>query len=154
MVLEHVFSAESIILDLKSTEKNALFAELIDKVAAVNPDIDRAEALAAVCEREAKMSTGIMHDIAVPHGSCNSVKKTVGAIGISRSGIDYDSLDKAPVHFVFMLLSSSSETESHLNALRELASILQNPSFIKELKEKNSEDEVYRLICNYEQTVN
>lgn len=153
MVLDQVFSAESVILNLQSKDKNALFAEMLDAVKSANPGVDKEEALNAICEREAKMSTGIMHDIAVPHGSCNSVKKTIGAIGISRDGIDYKALDGEPVHFVFMLLSGTNETEGHLSALKELASILQNPAFIKELKNMDSQEAVYNLICNYENGV-
>lgn len=152
MVLDQVFSADSIILDLKSKEKSALFAEMLDAIKLANPDVDKEEALTALCERESKMSTGIMHDIAVPHGSCNSVKKTIGAIGISREGIDYKSLDGDPVHFVFMMLSGTGETEGHLSALKELASILQNPSFIKDLKNQNTQQAVYNLLCSYENT--
>lgn len=150
MVLDQVFSAESVILNLQSKDKNSLFAEMLDSLKSANPDVDKEEALSAICEREAKMSTGIMHDIAVPHGSCNSVKKTVGVIGISREGIDYNSLDGDPVHFIFMLLSGTGETEGHLSALKELASILQNPAFIKELKTQDSKEAVYNLICKYE----
>lgn len=153
MSLSQVFCPECIILDLESIEKNKLFEELIANVVSVFPDVDYDEALAAIMEREAKMSTGIMHDIAVPHGSSGSVKQTIGVIGVSRKGIEYDSLDKSPVHFVFMLLSSSNETEQHLSVLRDLASVLQNPSFIKELSEKQSRQEAYDLLCKYEMSV-
>jgi len=152
-VLERVFSPKSIILNLESTEKDELFEEMVESIVSVQPTVDRAQAIAALKEREAKMSTGIMHDIAVPHGSCMTVQKTVGAVGISRKGIEYDSLDKAPVHLVFMLLSNSSETERHLEVLKVLAAILQNPAFAKELLEKQSAQEVFELMCRYESSL-
>ena len=153
MVLEQVFSPKSIILNLESTDKEELFEEMVEAIVSVQPQINRAEALAALNEREAKMSTGIMHDIAVPHGSCMTAKGIVGAIGISRRGIDYDSLDKAPVHLIFMLLSNPEETERHLSVLRELASVLQNPVFSKEVIEKQTAQEVYDLLCKYESSL-
>lgn len=152
-MLERVFSPKSIILNLESTEKDELFEEMVESIVSVQPTVDRAQAIAALKEREAKMSTGIMHDIAVPHGSCMTVQKTVGAVGISRKGIEYDSLDKAPVHLVFMLLSNSSETERHLEVLKVLAAILQNPAFAKELLEKQSAQEVFELMCRYESSL-
>lgn len=153
MVLEQVFSPKSIILNLESTDKEELFEEMVEAIVSVQPQINRAEALAALNEREAKMSTGIMHGIAVPHGSCMTAKGIVGAIGISRSGIDYDSLDKAPVNLIFMLLSNPEETERHLSVLRELASVLQNPVFSKEVIEKQTAQEVYDLLCKYESSL-
>lgn len=149
-MLEQVFSPKSVILNLESTEKDELFEEMVEAIVSVQSSVDRAQALNALNERESKMSTGIMHDIAVPHGSCMTVKGIVGAIGISRNGIDYDSLDKAPVHLVFMLLSGIEETEKHLAVLKELASVLQNPNFVKEVQEQKSAQAVYDLLCKYE----
>ena len=150
MVFEQVFSPESVILNLESKEKDELFEEMVESIVAVQPEIDRAEALSALHERENKMSTGIMHGIAVPHAHCDCAKGEVGAIGISRNGIDYDALDKAPVNLVFMLVCSPSETELHLKVLKELAAILQNPAFVREIMEKQSAKEVYELLISYE----
>ncbi len=153
MVLEQVFSPESVILNLESKDKNSLFEEMLGAIISVQPDIDRDRALAALHGREEKMSTGIMHGIAVPHGTCDSVANVVGAIGISRSGIEYDSLDGAPVNLVFMLLCNPNATEIHLAVLKDLASILQNPAFIKEVMEKTSGQEVYDLLCRYKSSL-
>ena len=150
MILDQVFSPESVILNLESSDKEELFEELLESIVAVQPEIDRAQALSALRERESKMSTGIMHGIAVPHGHCPCVKNVVGAIGISRKGIDYDALDKAPVSLVFMVLSAPEETERHLKVLKALASILQNPMFAKQIVEMQNARQVYDLVCQYE----
>ena len=153
MELKQIFSPSSIILNLESTDKDELFEEMVEAVHTFKPEINREEALTSIRERESKMSTGIMHDVAVPHGSCSSVGGVVGAIGISRKGIDYDALDKAPVHFVFMLLSNVEETEKHLSALKLLASVLQSPEFIKEIFVKETPQDVYNVLCEYESKI-
>ncbi len=153
MVLDQVFSPESVIMQLESSDKEELFEELLESLVAVQPEIDRAQALAALRDRESKMSTGILHGIAVPHGHCDCVKGVIGAIGISRKGIDYEALDKAPVNLVFMVLSSPQETEKHLKVLKALASILQNPLFAKEIVEKQNARQVYELVCQYEASI-
>lgn len=153
MVLDQVFSPESVIMQLESSDKEELFEELLESLVAVQPEIDRAQALAALRDRESKMSTGILHGIAVPHGHCDCVKGIIGAIGISRKGIDYEALDKAPVNLVFMVLSSPQETEKHLKVLKALASILQNPLFAKEIVEKQNARQVYELVCQYEASI-
>ena len=151
MILEKVFSPETIIMNLESTDKDELFEEMVEALVAVQPEISRSEALTALRERESKMSTGIMHNIAVPHGNCASAKDVVGAIGISRKGIDYDSLDKAPVFLVFLILCNPSQPEMHLSVLKELASVLQNPAFVKEVMGKENPQEVYDLLCAYKE---
>ncbi len=150
MTLDKVFSEKCIILDLKSTNKDDLFEEMVKKIVSVQPKIDLNQAVNALRDRESKMSTGIMHSIAIPHGTCSSVPHVIGAIGISKGGIDYDSLDKSPVHIVFMILFNHDETENHLAVLQSLASFLQDPSFVRQLLEQTSEDSVFSLLKNFD----
>ena len=147
MIFADVFSPKSVIVDLESEEKDELFEELLESIRLAHPEIDREEALRALNEREAQMSTGIMHGIAVPHGRCASVKGCVGAVGISRTGIDYDALDGAPVNLVFMLLCGANDDELHLEILKELSQVLRDPSFVSRICDKKSAQEVYDLLC-------
>lgn len=150
MIFRKIFSPKSVILDLQSEDKDELFEELVQVIYNVNPQLDREEALASVRERECKMSTGIMHSIGVPHGTCSTIKGCVGAVGISRKGIDYDSLDGAPVNFVFLLICGEGEDELHLEVLKELAVMLQDNKFVDELKTKATQEEVYDFLCQSE----
>ncbi len=146
MNLQQVFSKESIIPDLQSTDKEELFEEMLQAIINVQPDINREEALSALSERESKMTTGIIPSIAVPHCRIDTVRGVAGAIGISRKGIDYDSLDGKPVHFVFMLICNSIEDALHLEVLKNLSVKLENPSFMQSLSECKTADEVCNLL--------
>lgn len=146
MNLQQVFSKESIIPDLQSTDKEELFEEMLQAIINVQPDINREEALSALSERESKMTTGIIPSIAVPHCRIDTVRGVAGAIGISRKGIDYDSLDGKPVHFVFMLICNSIEDALHLEVLKNLSVKLENPLFMQSLSECKTADEVYDLL--------
>lgn len=149
MILSNVFSPKGINLNLQSKDKDELFEEMIECLVAVQPGIDRAQVLAAIKERESKMSTGIMHGIAIPHGRCACVDGVIGAVGISRQGVDYQSLDGAPVRLVFMFVCGENEAESHLEVLKELASVLQEPSFSKSMMEKTSAEDVYQMLKSF-----
>ncbi len=146
MILQRVFSPKSIVLDLQSQDKDELFEEMLQAALTMQPDINRDEVVEALQVREAKMTTGILPQIAVPHCSIDTVRGIVGSLGISRRGIDYGSLDGKPVHYVFMMLCSASEDALHLEALKDLATALKNPLFIKELSEKKSAEDVYDLL--------
>lgn len=69
MILSRIFSKECILLNLESEDKDELFEEMTQALVSANPGLDRNQVLSALHERESKMSTGIMHGIAVPHGS-------------------------------------------------------------------------------------
>ena len=100
--------------------------------------------------REQKMSTGIGRGIAVPHAVCPSLKNILGAIGISRNGLEYDALDNEPVYLVFLLLSDQNDHQSHLDALRRLSAAVKSPSFISAVLEKKTPADVYDTLCRYE----
>ena len=150
MLLDKVFNPRAVNIDLKSEDKDEVFEELIEELVSVNPSLDRSVALAAVKEREAKMSTGIMSGIAVPHAKTSAVTDVQGAIGISRSGIDYDALDGKPVHLIVLSLSGADSTELHLRVLKRLARLLENSEFYAELMEQKTAEAAYNVFCKYE----
>ena len=150
MLLDKVFNPKAVNIDLKSEDKDEVFEELIEELVSVNPSLDRSVALAAVKEREPKMSTGIMSGIAVPHAKTSGVTDVQGAIGISRSGIDYDALDGKPVHLIVLILSGADSTELHLRVLKRLARLLENSEFYAELMEQKTAEAAYNVFCKYE----
>ena len=150
MLLDKDFNPNAVNIDLKSEDKDEVFEELIEELVSVNPSLDRSVALAAVKEREAKMSTGIMSGIAVPHAKTSAVTDVQGAIGISRSGIDYDALDGKPVHLIVLILSGADSTELHLRVLKRLARLLENSEFYAELMEQKTAEAAYNVFCKYE----
>jgi len=152
-MFSEIFPASNIIADLESEDKDELFEELLEVLVSAQPGIDRAEALAALIERENKMTTGIIPGIAVPHAISNSVKGVVGAIGISRNGIDFGSLDNKPVHVVFMLLFSPNETERHLQIMKQFAGLLHHQELCNSLVKAKSADEIFDLICSCEKSM-
>ncbi|MBQ7539238.1 PTS sugar transporter subunit IIA [uncultured Treponema sp.] len=153
MVLNEVFPKDTIVVNLSSTEKDELFEELVETIHNACPKFNKEEALNCLNERESKMTTGIMHSVAIPHALISSMQGSVGAIGISQEGIDYDSLDKAPVHVVFMIIGNEKDTEHHIQLLRQLALILQTPDFVKKILSLKSSSEIYNFICSTEESL-
>jgi mannitol/fructose-specific phosphotransferase system IIA component (Ntr-type) len=150
MQLTHVFDPRAVILDLKGGDKNGILEELVERLTEVHPEIRYDEALEAIMRREAKMSTGIIHRVAIPHALCVSVVDTAGAIGICRGGVDFDSLDAAPVQLIFLLLTNPEGYEESLDVLMRLSWILEGSEFIDALLEENSPLAVEEALAFYE----
>ncbi|GHT50349.1 PTS fructose transporter subunit IIA [Spirochaetia bacterium] len=160
MLLSEVFLPEFIKFGLVSTQKQDLFREMVDhfmkaqgshvdaggeSVSAMHDSI-----LTALNEREKKMSTGIQHGIAIPHGKTNAVDRVYGVIGVSEKGIEYDSLDGEPVHVVLMILAPPVQAESHLLLLQNMAVVLRNPSFYDDVMRAKNAEEVFSILKQYE----
>ena len=97
-----------------------------------------------------RVSTGIKKGIARPHGKALGREGLWGAIGVSREGVDYDALDGQPVYLVFMLVSSPKDSELHLNALKRLARLLDDPGFYTELVGAETPERAFEVVKKFE----
>lgn len=150
MVLGSIFSRDLIKVDLASEDKEEVFEELVDLYVSRNPSASRAKLLDAIKSREDKLSTGIRSGFALPHAQSDQVESVKGLIGLSHSGIDYDSLDGKPVYVIFMLFSSSETCALHLRALKRLSYLIDDPEFYRTIMSQKDPDSVYAALCKYE----
>ena len=127
MNLRKLLSEDSIILTLKSTAKEDIIREMIDYLVARGRIKDRDAALKAVLDREQKMSTGMQHGIAIPHGKTDSVDKLVTALALKKEGVDFGSMDGKPSQIFIMTISSVSRTGPHIQFLSEISQVLNDP---------------------------
>ena len=150
MFLTEVFPPELIKIGLEAENKDEAFEEMVDQFChIIKPNI-RDEILEALYERESKMSTGIFKGIAVPHGKSNAIDNIHGILGISRKGIDYDALDGQPVYILFMLFAPQKDSEKHLQLLKRLTYLLENPGFFSDILTQNESEGVHGILKKYE----
>lgn len=150
MLLYETFPADLIKVDLEAEDKDEAFEELVELFCRSTGNVGREEILAAVRDREAKMSTGIKKGIALPHGKTNAVDRVYGILGISRAGVDYDALDGEPVHLLFMMLAPQKDSEKHLRFLKRLAELLDNPNFYTDMLVQTNSQAANAVIRKYE----
>lgn len=155
-MLSKLISPADIKINLESTEKEECFAELLEVCISKQPQINRSEALSALCQREEKLSTAIFPYVAVPHAICKSIKKTSLVIGITRKGIEFEPVDPATnpkcpiINVVFLILFEEDDTEGHLHVLRDILQIVSTPDFVDRVLQAQTSLEVYDLINEFE----
>ena len=143
--LGDIFDLRSIRLGFDGRTKEKVLLELIESISDLHPECSRNELLAAIMERERKMSTGIGHGVAVPHASCRGITNIAGAIGVSEQGIDYGALDKKPVHIVFLFAISEKVDENHLHILNLIFRLTETEEFAS-MKNKKSAEEIHAML--------
>jgi len=84
-----------------------------------------------VLDRESQRSSGIGCGVAIPHARNEAISQPSIALGRSKEGIDFESLDNAPVHLVFLLATPINAGADHLKALARLARILRHRSTVR-----------------------
>jgi mannitol/fructose-specific phosphotransferase system IIA component (Ntr-type) len=107
---------------------------------------DRDAVVAAVCAREATMSTGIGNGVAIPHAASDRVQRPAGAIGISRTGIDFAALDGQPVHIVVLLVVPEGQFQLHLDTLADIARVLGDVGRRARLRDAGSAADVLAIV--------
>jgi mannitol/fructose-specific phosphotransferase system IIA component (Ntr-type) len=111
---------------LKGKTKQEALLELVDAIGKAPEVSDKEQLRKAIFAREEIMSTGIGLEIAVPHAKLPSISNFVLAVGISKDGIEYDSLDGKPVKIVVMIAGPAGDQELYLRILASVTLLLKN----------------------------
>ncbi len=124
--------------------KNEMIAELC-RIVSSNNKIDFEMLYNEVIKREESMSTGLVNNLALPHARIN-LNETIIAVGISRRGIEWDSMDKLPAKLIVLLLTPKEKPEIQLQLLSEIAKKFDGPGLINNLCEsKDQKDFVSKV---------
>jgi mannitol/fructose-specific phosphotransferase system IIA component (Ntr-type) len=150
MILEKIITKERIKIGLSDLDKWAVIEDLADLIAAGDPGSDREILLEDTLDREHKGSTGIGKGIAIPHARTTGCTDLVGALGISREGVDFESEDGQPCHLVFLILAPPGESTRYLKALSAVACIGRDEDLISRLTSAVSPEEVGTILGEVE----
>jgi PTS system nitrogen regulatory IIA component len=148
MNLKTVLTADSINLHLKGSSKNEIINELLDILVRNGKIQDKEAAYSAVMDREEKMSTGMKHGIAIPHGKCAAISDLVACIGISEKPVDFDSLDRRPCNIFIMTLSPVEKTGPHLQFLAEVSLLFKSADKREEILKAKTPEEVLKILAD------
>ncbi len=135
-----------ICMDIQSPSKEAAIGELCTLLQSNSKIQDSQPVLHSLMAREKLGSTGIGQGVAIPHGKSESVTDLVAALGISRKGVDFESLDGEPVHLIFLLVAPPNSQGLHLKALARVSRLLKDKFFRQALKEAKSVEEIKKII--------
>ena len=146
MDLKTVLTTDTVNLHLKGTTKEEIVDEMLDVLFKAGKVTDKAAAKECVLDRERKMSTGMKHGIAIPHGKTDTVTDLVACIGISDNPVDFDSLDQEPCRIFIMTLSPVNKTGPHLQFLAEVSLLFKSPEKRQEILDTQDKAEVIRIL--------
>lgn len=144
---------EAILVDLQARKKPDAIKAMVSSLQAAGaiPESDVEAIFAAIMKREELGSTGIGNGVAVPHTKHAGVTRLVATVAISKTGVDFASLDGNDVHILFLLVSPPDRPGDHLRGLETISRHLREQSFCRVLKQTNSSQEVWELLNEVDQ---
>ena len=146
MDLKSVLTTDTVNLHLKGKTKEEIIDEMLDILVKAGKVSDKKSAHDCVLERERKMSTGMKHGIAIPHGKTDSVTDFVACIGISDKPVDFDSLDQEPCRIFIMTLSPVNKTGPHLQFLAEVSLLFKSADKRQQILSTQDKAEVIKIL--------
>ncbi len=145
-MINNMLSENCINLDLKGTNKNQIIDELVEILNAAGKLNDKDEYKKEILKREAQSSTGLEEGIAIPHAKTNAVKVPSIAFGLSKAGVDYDSLDGEPSKLFFMIAAPANASDTHIEVLSKLTTTLLDDDVRERLLNAASPKEVIEIL--------
>ncbi len=148
MQIMDFLSKKAIITDIKSTKKEDVIKELVDALV-LSGDIEkrhRSKLNEVLMAREALGSTAIGQGIAIPHAKSDCVTNLIAAFGLSKKGIDFDSLDGESAYIFFLLLAPQDSAGPHLKALARISRLLKDKYFRDTLRACIDDKSVIKII--------
>ncbi len=143
-------TSPDLIVDLVATTKEEALRELLSVIKR-SPAVSDPKAFEkAVFEREKLTSTGIGQGVAVPHAKIPSIRNYVMAIGRSRSGVEFDSLDGQPARLLFLVGASDRQAAAFVQVLASLVSMVKSEAIRRSILEAPDGMAVYGLLNEWD----
>ncbi len=143
MNMQDVLKESCVLADIKGGTKKEVLTELAGTLQRAGLIDDVEEAVGVILEREKLGSTGIGDGVAIPHGKMKGIDRILCAFGRSQKGINFDAVDRKPVHILFLLLAPEEAAGLHIKMLSRISRILRDPSFRKRLIEQDDSSHLY-----------
>lgn len=139
---------ESISPELTAATKEGVIREMVEnlRVAGYFKGGEQDDIVKAILKREQLGSTGIGRGVAIPHTKHASVDRLIGTIGISRTGVSFESLDGEPVNVFVLLVSPQDRPSDHLRALENVSRCLRDDTFVKSLRHATTREAIWTLL--------
>ena len=134
------------IVNLKADTKEAALRSLCRVLAKTKQVASEKELSKAISDRERILSTGIGYGIAIPHAKIPSVSEFVAALGISRKGVPFESLDGRPVQLIVMIAGPEGQNEDYLRILARFTAILKSEETRTRIIEAKKADMVLDIL--------
>jgi len=151
-ILEYLVP-ERIKVNLEGKTKEEIIkemAQLFVKSEVLNSE-DLEEFVKEINEREKLTPTGMQDGIAIPHARTPLVKELSLALGISREGVDFESMDGEPSKYIFMIAAPKGTKQEHLDLLAMISELSYSEEVLEKLEKAQTKSEVIEILDNFEE---
>ena len=144
--IDDVINPSLVVLDLKSSDRDAAIAEMADRLVADGRVTDREAFVDVVRRREQESPTGMEMGVAIPHGKSPAVARAGVVFARSAQGIDFGSDEGVDSRLLFLIAAPDSSDDLHVTLLSKLARKLIHEDFRTALAEAQTEEQAMEVL--------
>lgn len=143
---QEIFKIENIHLDLDIKNKAQLLNKIAEKAFEGGVCRNKEQVLKGLNEREAMATTNLGKGICIPHTKNDAIENPSIFIFRLKESIFWNEEEEKINMAISLIMPKQNIENIHIKVLTSLSRKLIYDSFIKELLEGKSRDEIYRLI--------
>ena len=134
MKISEALSEELILPDLNSHERESVVREMVHFLNGKSGVTQADQLLDRLLQREKMGSTAIGRGVAIPHCKLKGINKPLVMIGLSREGVEFEAVDRKPVHLFFIVVTSPDAPNDNLQILASIAQLVRwSKSLVKKI---------------------
>ena len=146
MKITDILKKEHVIADLDFNDKESVLKEFTDFLENKGVIKNKEALLVALIEREKLGSTGIGENVAIPHAKLDNISTITTLFARSKKGVEFESLDKKPVHFFCLVIAPANSTGLHLKALARISRLLKSSALREAILCATEVDQIYSIL--------
>ena len=141
------FSEEHLInFNLTSKTKDDVIKELVELAAKSKLVKDKDLLLKDIITRENLVTTGVGYGVAFPHAKTKATRGIVIAFGRSDGGVEFEAMDKKPVHLFFLIAAPEDAIGAHLKVMAHLSFLMKSEKNREKLLTVKSPGELLQIL--------
>jgi PTS system nitrogen regulatory IIA component len=144
--LGDILRESCVIADIKGVTKKEILFEMVETLKKAKLIDDTDSVVEIIMERERLGSTGIGDGVAIPHGKMKKLNTILCVAARSKEGVNFDAVDRQPVHIFFLVLAPEDSASMHLKVLSRISKVLRDQSFRKKMLTLADAHDIYTNI--------
>lgn len=145
-VAGELFSKAAVDANLPAADRRAVIRHLVDRLKALNPELDSDAAFNAVWDRELKFTSAIGGGVLLPHARLSGLAQPLVAVGRFQKAPPLPTPDSVPLRLVFLLLTPLETPVVQLKVLQRIASLLTNETLRRKLLRAKTDAALLELL--------
>ncbi len=135
MKLMNVLRNECVRAGAECASQNEVLASIatLAKQSPLLANLEEADLLTALTEREELSSTGFGDGIAIPHCRVDGVEDFVVGILSVPAGVEFAAMDEQPVKLFVFIIAPTSSSNEHIKILSAISQVLTVPANVTEM---------------------